>query len=199
MLVLPCLSLIPCGFCSLGLEKSGQMVIELTENVLLCFVKICWKTHEFTGRRRHQERERTWGWNSPGPMAPACWRQELGFEDRPLVIFLLSDPMGTSGMCRPARHRELSGWLYYSEHMVLWLQSSETVCDSAELGTGLLAAKVSVWVVLDIGVLAQSFLQSASLQSSQNHLGPRALIQAWNVTAWGKTGREWPLTVSFLD
>lgn len=62
--------------------------------------------------------------------------------------------------------------------MVLWLQSSETVCDSAELGMGLLAAKVSVWVGLDIGVLAQSFLESASLQRSQNHLGPRALIQA---------------------
>ena len=134
----------------------------------------------------------------------APWLQPAG--DRSLALrtglwwyFWLSDPTSTSGVCRPARHGELSGWLYYSEHMVLWLQSSETVCDSAELGMGLLAAKVSVWVVLDIGVLAQSFLQSASLQSSQNHLGPRALIQAWNVTVWGKTGREWPLTVSLLD
>lgn len=63
--------------------------------------------------------------------------------------------MGTSGVGRQARHGELSGWLYYSEHMVLWLQLSETVCDSAELGMGLSAVKVSVWVVLDIGVLAQ--------------------------------------------
>ena len=62
--------------------------------------------------------------------------------------------------------------------MVTWLQLSETVCDSAELGMGLLAVKVGAWVVLDIGVLAQSFLELVSLQSSQNHLGPRDLIQA---------------------
>ena len=134
----------------------------------------------------------------------APWLQPAG--DRSLALrtglwwcFWLSDPTGTSGVCRPARHGKLSGWLYYSEHMVLWLQLSETVCDSAELGMGLLVVKVSVWVVLDIGVLAQSFLELVSLQSSHNHLGPRDLIQAWNVTAWGEMGRKWPLTVSLLD
>lgn len=134
----------------------------------------------------------------------APWLQPPG--DRSLALrtglwwyFWLSDPTGTSGVCRPARHRKLSGWLYYSEHMVIWLQLSETVCDSAELGMGLLAVKVGAWVVLDIGVLAQSFLELVSLQSSQNHLGPRDLIQAWNVTSWGEEGREWPPTVSLLD
>ena len=62
-----------------------------------------------------------------------------------------------------ARHRELSGWLYYSEHVMLWLQQPEAVRDSAELGMGFSPAEVSVPVRSDLVGLAWSFLKPASL------------------------------------
>lgn len=63
-------------------------------------------------------------------------------------------PRVQSGAWCPACHGELSGWLYYSEHMMLWLQQLEIVSNSAELGMGFSPAEVSIWVVSGVGGLA---------------------------------------------
>lgn len=62
ILVLLCLSLTLNDFWSQGLEKLGQIVPELIENVLGCSAKIgSWvkNTHGLIERRSHQEREGT--------------------------------------------------------------------------------------------------------------------------------------------
>lgn len=105
---------------------------------------------------------RSWVFDTPGPLAPVCWGQQLGFEGQTFgdISGCLAPRVQTGVWC-PALRRDLSRWLYYSEHMMLWLQQPGTSGNSAELGMGFSPAEVSMWVVSDTRRLAQTFLEPA--------------------------------------
>lgn len=69
----------------------------------------------------------------------ALWLQQAGDRSSALragfcdISGCLAPRVQTRVWC-PAHHRELSGWLYYSEHVMLWLWQPEAVRESAELG-----------------------------------------------------------------